>query len=85
MKPLFNFQTQTNPQTASLVQRTSRGFCRANDMATIALTGQGGGKVAPLATVLLDVPSRSTPLVQQVQMQICLYHYFCKKVEERLA
>jgi D-sedoheptulose 7-phosphate isomerase len=46
---------------------------------TIAFTGQGGGKLAPLADVLLDVPSASTPLIQQAH--ICLYHYLCEKVE----
>ena len=55
----------------------------ANGMTTIAMTGEGGGRIAPLATVLLDAPSRSTPLIQQVH--ICLYHYFCEKLEARLA
>lgn len=56
---------------------------RAHGMSTIAMTGEGGGKVAPLATILLDVPSRSTPLIQQVH--ICLYHYFCERLEAALA
>ncbi len=51
-------------------------------MATIALTGLGGGKLAPLADILLDVPSTSTPLIQQGH--ICLYHYICAQVEEQL-
>jgi len=60
-------------------------FRVARDMAltTIALTGEGGGKLAPLSDILIDVPSRSTPLIQQVH--ICLYHYICEKVEGRLA
>jgi D-sedoheptulose 7-phosphate isomerase len=52
-------------------------------MTTIALTGEGGGKMAELSDILLDVPSRSTPLIQQVH--ICLYHYLCEQVEARLA
>nr|WP_044553798.1 SIS domain-containing protein [Azospirillum lipoferum] len=52
-------------------------------MTTIALTGEGGGKMAGLSDILLDVPSRSTPLIQQVH--ICLYHYLCEQVEARLA
>lgn len=52
-------------------------------MTTIALTGEGGGKMAALSDILLDVPSRSTPLIQQVH--ICLYHYLCEQVEARLA
>jgi D-sedoheptulose 7-phosphate isomerase len=56
---------------------------RARGMDTIAMTGEGGSKIAALATVLLDVPSRSTPLIQQVH--ICLYHYFCERLEADLA
>jgi D-sedoheptulose 7-phosphate isomerase len=52
-------------------------------MRTIALTGEGGGSLAPLADVLLAVPSRDTPLIQQVHL--CLYHYLCEHVERRLA
>jgi D-sedoheptulose 7-phosphate isomerase len=52
-------------------------------MITIALTGQGGGKLAPKADILLDVPSRSTPLIQQVH--ICIYHYLCQNVEAQCA
>lgn len=51
-------------------------------MRTIALTGEGGGALAPLADCLLAVPSRSTPLIQQVH--ICVYHYLCQRIEERI-
>lgn len=56
---------------------------RALGMATIALTGEGGGKLAALSDHLLAVPSRSTPLIQQVHL--CLYHYLCERIEKRLA
>lgn len=52
-------------------------------MTTIALTGEGGGKLAPLSDLLLAVPTRHTPLIQQVH--ICLYHFLCEQVEARLA
>jgi D-sedoheptulose 7-phosphate isomerase len=52
-------------------------------MKTIGLTGQGGGKMAPLCDVMLDAPSLHTPLIQQVH--ICLYHYLCEKIEARIA
>jgi D-sedoheptulose 7-phosphate isomerase len=52
-------------------------------MQTIALTGEGGGTLAPLTYFLLPVPSRRTPLIQQVHL--CLYHYICEHVERRLA
>jgi D-sedoheptulose 7-phosphate isomerase len=60
-------------------------FRTARDMrlTTVALTGAGGGKLAAMSDILIDVPSRSNPLIQQVH--ICLYHYICERVEERLA
>ncbi len=56
---------------------------KAMKMTTIAMTGEGGGKLAALADVLLDVPSRSTPRIQEVH--ISMYHYICQCVEERCA
>jgi D-sedoheptulose 7-phosphate isomerase len=60
-------------------------FATARDMGltTIAMTGEGGGRLAPLADHLLAVPSRSTPLIQQAHL--CLYHYLCEAVERELA
>jgi D-sedoheptulose 7-phosphate isomerase len=52
------------------------------DMTTIGLTGEGGGAMATTTNHLLTVPSRSTPLIQQVH--ICLYHYLCAQIEIRL-
>lgn len=49
-------------------------------MTTIGLTGQGGGHMAPLTDILIDVPSSSTPFIQQIH--ICLYHYICQEVEK---
>jgi D-sedoheptulose 7-phosphate isomerase len=48
-------------------------------MTTIALTGQGVGELAQKADILIDVPSRSTPLIQQAH--ICIYHYLCENIE----
>lgn len=56
---------------------------KAKGLTTIALTGAGGGKLANLADILLDVPATSTPRIQEVH--ICLYHYLCEKVEEAMA
>jgi D-sedoheptulose 7-phosphate isomerase len=62
-----------------------RAFEQAREMGmkTIGLTGEGGGKMAAVTDVLIDVPSRSTPLIQQVH--ICLYHYICEQVEAAVA
>lgn len=56
---------------------------REHGMATVALTGEGGGKMAAVADHLLAVPSSSTPLIQQVH--ICLYHHLCAEIERALA
>jgi D-sedoheptulose 7-phosphate isomerase len=56
---------------------------KAMGMKVISLTGQGGGKMAPLTDILLDAPTKYTPMVQQVH--ICLYHYLCEKIEARFA
>jgi len=51
-------------------------------LAVVALTGRGGGKLAPYCDVLLDVPSDRVPFIQQVH--ICLYHYMCERIEANL-
>ena len=56
---------------------------RLMGMTTIGLTGQGGGKMAPVTDILIDVPSKRTPDIQQVH--ICLYHYICEAIEARLS
>jgi D-sedoheptulose 7-phosphate isomerase len=48
---------------------------------SIALTGEGGGKLASVCDFLIDVPSRRTPIVQQ--LHICIYHYICEQIEAR--
>lgn len=50
---------------------------------TIAFTGAGGGRCAAHADVLLDVPARSTPRVQEAHM--ILYHALCELVEDAVA
>lgn len=51
-------------------------------MTTLGMTGQGGGKMAAHSDILIDVPSKHTPDIQQVH--ICLYHYVCEQVEAKL-
>jgi len=53
---------------------------REMGMTTIGLTGRGGGKIAAVSDVLLDVPADSTPIIQQVH--ICYYHYLCERIEQ---
>jgi D-sedoheptulose 7-phosphate isomerase len=58
-------------------------YAREHGLRTIALTGQGGGKCKALADVLLDVPSRQTPRVQEIGTLV--YHLLCQLVEDALA
>ncbi|HEV3333784.1 MAG TPA: SIS domain-containing protein [Bryobacteraceae bacterium] len=71
----------TSGTSANVVSAFVRA--RTLGMKTIALTGEGGGKLAALSDYLFAVPSRSTPLIQQVH--ICLYHYFCQSIEQAFA
>ena len=48
-------------------------------LSTIGLTGRGGGAMASLCDVLIDVPSISTPRVQE--MHLVVYHYLCERIE----
>jgi D-sedoheptulose 7-phosphate isomerase len=52
-------------------------------MPTIALTGEGGGSLTALADYVVAVPSRCVPLIQQAHL--CIYHYLCDRIEQRLA
>ena len=63
------------------VVRAAQTAKRMN-LAVIGMTGRGGGDLAGVCDVLLDVPTTATPLIQQVH--ICLYHYICERVEALL-
>jgi D-sedoheptulose 7-phosphate isomerase len=49
---------------------------------TIAMTGEGGGRCASLADVVVAVPSHSTPRIQE--MHITVGHMLCDLVERAL-
>ena len=55
---------------------------RDRGMVTVALTGEGGGKAGALADYLLAVPSKSTPLIQEVHL--VLLHLLALEIEDRL-
>lgn len=55
---------------------------RAAGLRTIGLTGAGGGEVAAYSDVLLAVPVRETPQIQEAHM--VTYHSICSMVEQRL-
>jgi D-sedoheptulose 7-phosphate isomerase len=49
----------------------------------ISLTGMTGGRLAELSDILINVPSRDTPLIQQAHQVI--YHHLCEAVEANFA
>lgn len=75
------FALSTSGDSANVVAALK--YARQRGLKTIALTGQGGGKCAPHADVLLDVPSAATPRVQEVG--VLVYHILCERVEDALA
>lgn len=56
---------------------------RERGMKTIGFTGKGGGAMAAVTDILLDAPSTSTPIIQQIH--ICFYHYLCREIEANLS
>lgn len=55
---------------------------RKEGLETVAFTGSSGGKVKEYADILLNVPSDSTPRVQEVHH--FMYHEICDIVERTL-
>ena len=55
---------------------------KGNGLVTMALTGEGGGKLAGLVDHLIDVPSTDTPRVQEVHGLVV--HLLCQIVEEEV-
>jgi D-sedoheptulose 7-phosphate isomerase len=76
---LLGLSTSGNSRNVVLALEAARGA----GMVTIGMTGEGGGRMAPLCDHLFAVPSHSTPAIQQVHL--ALYHCFCASVEEAVA
>lgn len=56
--------------------------CRAKNVITVGLTGQGGGKMKSLSDFWLGMPSNDTPRIQEAH--ITVGHIICQLVEEIL-
>ena len=56
---------------------------KAIGMKTLAITGQGGGALAELADVVVEVQSTFTPHIQEVGMVV--YHCLCEQVDLALS
>jgi len=57
-------------------------LARERGLVTVALTGEGGGRLRELADYLIDVPHRETPRIQEVHAMVV--HILCQVVEEAL-
>ena len=70
--------------TSGNSENVVRALIKAKDggMQTLAMTGEGGGRLAEIADILVAVPSSDTPRIQEVHT--ALYHYVCETVERRL-
>jgi D-sedoheptulose 7-phosphate isomerase len=49
---------------------------------TIGLTGEAGGKLAPLSDFIIRVPSSDTPRIQEAH--ILIGHILCEIIEKNL-
>jgi len=56
---------------------------KGKELLTVGFTGRGGGKLAPRVDYLLDVPSESTPRVQEAHL--LLLHLLAQELEDRLS
>ena len=67
-----------------MIKRLASTMCTYEEIGyIIGMTGEGGGRMASLCDVLIDVPSRSTPRIQE--MHLVIYHFLCEQIELALA
>jgi len=57
-------------------------YARKNGIINIAFTGESGGKMRELADVLINVPSKDTPRIQEAH--ITIGHIICEIVEKEM-
>ena len=57
-------------------------WAKAHGLLTVALTGEGGGRLKDVVDYLIDVPTTETPRVQEVHGMVV--HLLCQIVEEDL-
>lgn len=55
---------------------------RAKGLKVIAMTGEGGGRLAEVADALIAVPERETYKIQELHLPV--YHALCAALEEEL-
>jgi D-sedoheptulose 7-phosphate isomerase len=70
----------TSGRSANIVEALK--IAREKGLITLAMTGEGGGLLGPLADYLIAVPSRSTPRIQEVHL--FLLHVLAASLEKTL-
>jgi D-sedoheptulose 7-phosphate isomerase len=55
---------------------------KAKGMTVIGLTGETGGKLAPLCDILINVPGKRTSDIQELHLPV--YHTICRMVEDTI-
>jgi len=75
---LFCISTSGNAENVCYAAVTAK----AKGLTVIALTGKGGGKLAPLADISIICPGEITPDIQERHLPV--YHTICRAVEANL-
>lgn len=74
------FAISTSGNSQNLIEALQ--FCKNNHIPAVGLTGESGGKMRDLVDILLAVPSRSTPRIQEVHATII--HILSELVESAM-
>lgn len=74
----IGLSTSGNSQNLIFALETAR----KKGLKTVAITGNGGGKMASVCDYLLDVPSDAAPRIQEVHLLIL--HILAEEIEKRL-
>jgi D-sedoheptulose 7-phosphate isomerase len=74
----FGFSTSGNSRNVVEAFKAAKSM----GVKTIAITGRNGGALKEVSDVLIEIPSDSTPHIQETGMMI--YHCLCEKIEQVL-
>ena len=72
---VFGISTSGNSQNVLNAFKEAK----KNEMFTIGLTGLGGGELKNLSDILMEVPSKETPRIQE--LHTIIYHYICYLID----
>ncbi len=72
---LLCLSTSGNSKNCVVAAEVAKGL----GLTVLALTGEGGGKLAEIADICIKAPERETYKVQELHLPI--YHYICAEIE----